>query len=522
MEALKNRMETLTLLFTSDTHAHWIENQNNGGYSLTNTAALLKKKRQQAPGKVLLMDIGDFIQGSSFATYTSTVSQDASVYARAMNHLNYDYQLLGNHEFNFGLDYLESALTNLEAQVLCANLVDEKNKTPLFGKPYEIKEIQGLRVGIIGVTTHYIPHWELPEHYEGIEFLDASQTVNHYVNLIKDQVDLMIVAYHGGFEKDLATGLELEAQSGENQGYRILEENPAVDILLTGHQHRLINEKFIDTLTLQPGYGGESVGEVIIQHTNGKVHSIEGTLHKIEKDVTDSSVSEILEPEYSKAVNWLNQSLGYAQIDFTTDDIFKARQEGHPFPEFLNQLMLAHTKADFAGISILNDSFHLFRGDITNALLLETYPYYNRIAVVEMSGQDLYEIMEYNLAYFSLDANEQLQVNPDYLFPKPRHYNYDLYSGFTSVINMQNPKGKRVEQLIDEKNGEPINRTQLYKVAVTQYRAVGGGDYSNFGKDKILKISEQDMESLIKDGLTSYTEKDWTKVNQNYKHLVWK
>lgn len=514
-------METLTVLFTSDTHAHWLPNIENSDQSLVNTAALLQKRRNQADGAVLQLDLGDFIQGSAFATYTGKISQDASVYARAMNQLSYDYQLLGNHEFNFGLDYLASALDHLKAQVLCANLVDTTSKKPLFGKAYDIKEIEGLTLGIIGVTTHYIPHWELPENYQGVEFLDASETVSHYVDLIKDQVDLLIVAYHGGFEKDLETGLELEAQTGENQGYRILEENPAIDLLLTGHQHRLIMHKFNESLTLQPGYGGESVGEVTIHHAKEKVLSIEGGLHPLEENLRDPAILQTLEPEYSQAIEWLNHTLGQAKIDFTTDDIFQARQEGHPFTEFLNQLMIAHTGADFAGVSILNEKFHLFSGNITNELLLETYPYYNRIAEVELTGQDLYDIMEYNLAYFSLDAHENLQVNPDYLFPKPRHYNYDLYSGFKTVVNMKNTKGKRVEHLIDERTGQPLKLDQVYKVAVTQYRAVGGGDYTNFGSDKILDISQQDMAGLIKAGLSSYTDTQWNNVNQNYHHLDW-
>lgn len=103
----------------------------------------------------------------------------------------------------FGEDYRDNILNQLEAPILCANIVWQETGQPALGQPYVITEREGIRIGIIGVTTEYIPHWELPAHYEGLAFLDAYQVAKKYAEQIRPQVDVLILAYHGGFERDL-------------------------------------------------------------------------------------------------------------------------------------------------------------------------------------------------------------------------------------------------------------------------------------------------------------------------------
>ena len=196
-------MQQLSILMTSDTHGFWLKAPENAERSLLNTAATIEKLKEKANHPVLTIDLGDFIQGSSFATYCKQEAGDDSVFARAMNKIGYDYQLIGNHEFNFGQDYRDNILNQLEAPILCANIVWQETGQPALGQPYVITEREGIQIGIIGVTTEYIPHWELPAHYEGLAFLDAYQVAKKYAEQIRPQVDVLILAYHGGFERDL-------------------------------------------------------------------------------------------------------------------------------------------------------------------------------------------------------------------------------------------------------------------------------------------------------------------------------
>lgn len=508
---------------TSDTHAYWLNRLTHPTATLFNTANTLVSVRDNSNWPTISIDLGDFIQGSSFATYCSQEIKDGSCFTRMMNELNYDFQIIGNHEFNFGQSYRDSILRGLNAEVLASNIVRAEDGQPFIGKPYQIVEIDGIKIGIIGVTTHYIPHWELPENYSGLNFLDAFETTQSLVTKLRPQVDVLVVAYHGGFESDLSTFEPLEDMTGENQGARMLQEIEGIDVLLTGHQHRLINEQVLNTWVIQPGHAGEYVAEVVVElNDQMKVINKLGYLHDTTHYQPLSSLKKVMEPQLSDGQTWLNTVLGNAPLKQTTTDIFMARVNGHPFLELLNQVQLNVTQADFSGIALVNEHFVNFNGPITNEVLLKAYPYYNLISIVRMSGKEIYEMMEYNVEYFELGSDGHLMVNPDYISPKPRHYNYDIYSGFTTYLDVSKPKGQRISQIIDERTNEPLILNQQYQLAVTQYRAVGGGDYSMFTPDKIIKITNQDIATELVKSLKFFDDSTWNKINNCYQHIIWK
>lgn len=510
----------LSLFVTSDTHGFWLKHPDNQDISMRDTGQTLLNLQDTCPYPYLTIDLGDFIQGSGLATYFSQVCQDGSMFARAMNFLNYDYQLIGNHEFNFGQTYRDRIFNQLDSQILAANTVDEVTGQVHYGKAYDIIEIEGYRIGIIGITTSYIKHWELAKNYQGLDFLDAFETAKYYVGLVRPQVDLLILAYHGGFEKDLETFQPIEPQTGENQGARMLEEIEGIDILLTGHQHRQIASHSKGVAVIQPGYAGELIARIDIKINDDKQVICNPSLIPIQKQATfHEGWHQVLQPDLQEGQAWLSHVIGNAQIVSPTSDAFKARLYGHPYAEMLNQIQLKETGADFSGIAIVNDAFADFQGPITNEKLLDAYPFYNLIAKVQVSGQDLKEIMEFNLKYFTFNKEGQLRVNPRKLDPKPQHYNYDLYSGFHCLVDLSQDFGNRVVKLTDEKTGQELDPDRLYTVAVSQYRSVGGGNYHWFNQDKVLSISEVDIATLIYQALETYSGQDWAKLNKTYQHM---
>ena len=123
-------------------------------------------------------------------------------------------------------------------------------------------------MGILGLTTQYIPNWEQPHHIEGLRFEDAVVTAKKWVKTLKDEekVDIVVVSYHGGFERDLETGEPTETLTGENQGYQLCMEVEGIDVLLTGHQHRQIAGNMINgVIVVQPGKDGIALGKVTLQ-----------------------------------------------------------------------------------------------------------------------------------------------------------------------------------------------------------------------------------------------------------------
>ncbi|MGY4105543.1 bifunctional metallophosphatase/5'-nucleotidase [Ignavigranum ruoffiae] len=510
----------LTLFVTSDTHGQWIERPDADNLSLKDTAVCLKKLQAKCDHPYLTIDLGDFIQGSGLATYYAQIEENGDMFARAMNYLNYDYQLIGNHEFNFGNQYRDHILQQLKAKILAANTVDAISGQPIYGQPYDIIEIQGQMIGIIGLTTSYIKHWELAQNYQGLDFPDAFDTAKKYVAELRPRVDVLILAYHGGFEKDLVDFQPIEPQTGENQGARMLEEIPGIDVLLTGHQHREIAEIVRQVAVVQPGFGGEWIGRIDLTIDHHRIIDKSAQLIPISKaKEDDSNLMAVLNPDYQQGRQWLHHVIGSADIQSPTQDAFAARLYGHPYAELLNQLQLKETGAQFSGIAIVNDSFADFVGPITNEKLLLSYPFYNLIAKVALTGQDLKEIMEFNLKYFSFNSRGELRVNPRKLEPKPQHYNYDLYSGFHCLVDLKQPIGQRVLEMTDEATGQAIKMDQVYTVAVTQYRSVGGGNYHWFSKDKVLSLSEIDIAKLIHQALENYSASDWQAINQNYRHM---
>lgn len=515
-------MTKMSIFVTSDTHGQWIDREDYHQLSMVDTAMTLQAHRDACDHPTLTIDLGDFIQGSGLATYFNQERQEGTMFARVMNSMKYDAQLIGNHEFNFGTDYRDTILDQIQAPILAANIVDEVSQEPVYGQPYRIFDIQGVKVGVLGVTTSYIKHWELPKNYQGLDFLDAFETVKRYVAELRPQVDILIVGYHGGFEKDLETFEAIEPQTGENQGAQMIEEIDGIDVLLTGHQHRHLAGKSRGVAYVQPGYGGEYIGQVDItvddaHHiTDIQAHLIPVTEHQQAGEWLDS----VLQPDLSEGKQWLQSSIGYAKIQSPTDVPFEARLYGHPYAEFLNQIQLKHTGAQFSGVAIVNDFFAKFTGDIRQETLLVAYPFYNLIATVKLTGQDLFDIMEFNMEYFSWSPQGQLRVNPKKLDPKPQHYNLDLYTGFTSVVDLTQPFGHRILDLVDEMSGESLERDKEYVVAVSQYRAVGGGNYHWFQEDKIINISTIDIASLIKEYINDFDASEWEKINQDYQHIV--
>ena len=266
-----NDLFTCEILITSDIHGHILpvdyrtnELQHSG---LAKLATIIKRERQYAP-ELLLVDNGDLIQGTPLAYYAATAGKERLNPAIAvLNELRYDAAVLGNHEFNYGQEILRKAIQSSAFPWLSAGITTYETNEPAFGKPYIVKTMSsGMKMVILGVTTHYIPNWENAAHLKGLSFRDALDTVKDWTARIRqeEKPDLLIVAYHGGFERDLATGEAAERLTGENQAYAMCMETEGIDVLITGHQHRFITGEVNGVTVIQPGLNGQAIGKISV------------------------------------------------------------------------------------------------------------------------------------------------------------------------------------------------------------------------------------------------------------------
>ena len=242
------QQKKLKVYFTSDVHGYFYPttygDMDVKPVGLFGCAADFNKDDE-----TLIIDGGDILQGSAFAYYCRQVANSPEVIADIMNDCGYDYYTLGNHDFNYGLDYQAAYRNRNNGVCVCQNIMDEEGNTLFPWKLHTMKN--GLRIGIAGIVTDYVNIWEKEENLKGIHITDPFEAAKRALAQMKEQTDLTICIYHGGFECDLESGAVL-SKTTENVGYRICKELD-FDILLTGHQHMSVHgRELFGTYTVQP------------------------------------------------------------------------------------------------------------------------------------------------------------------------------------------------------------------------------------------------------------------------------
>ena len=239
------------IYFTSDTHGHifpvnYTANRPEAS-GLLNMAAQIEKD-----GDTLVLDGGDSLQGTPLVQYYLEHRADWPLHpvAAAFNAMGLDYFTLGNHDFNFGYEALEDFLGAMRGQCLCANVQDLGGRLPL--KPWAVHTLaNGLRVGVTGIVTDFVNVWEQPQNLERLRITDAFQAARTACSALRDQCDVLVCIYHGGFEDELETG-RLLSDSGENIACKIARELD-FNLLLTGHQHMAVEGiELSGTYAVQP------------------------------------------------------------------------------------------------------------------------------------------------------------------------------------------------------------------------------------------------------------------------------
>ena len=510
----------ITFLETSDMHGYVYPTNFADDHDLAigaaKVATKLKQLKAEADGPVVMIENGDFIQGSPLSYYIAKSQHPVAELTKVINHMAYDVHVLGNHEFNYGLTYLQEAIASYQSPVLAANILNEEGQ-PYFGKAYTILEKDGIKIAVLGLVTQYIPHWEQPATIKGMRFESIIQTAKKYVPELRKQADLVIVSYHGGFEKDLVTGEATELLTGENEGYELLQEVPGIDAFFTGHQHREIAAIVNGVPVVQPGYRGSQIGRIqlTIEKKEGQtvITDQQATLHSVAEVSADEAILSMIEPIETELESWLDQPLGKVNGDMRITDPMQARIVEHPYVEFINRVQMAASGAEISGTALFNNEGKGFGTTITMRDVITNYIYPNTLAVVKVTGAELRLALEQTANYLAVEAGK-IVFNPDFIEPKPQYYNYDMYEGIDYMIDMNQPVGKRITRLLF--HNEPITPEQELEVVVNQYRAVGGGNYAMFTADKIVREIQVDMTELIADYLKQHPVLE-AETNQNFK-----
>ena len=491
----------IRLLATSDVHGvlspYQYSDRKLAEQGLARLSGHIRRLRHE---NTLLIDNGDVLEGCPLNFYHAAYEKDTRhPMADALNYLKYDYYNLGNHDFNYGYDMQHRYMRDVQAKCLTGNICEHGQ---VVGAEYTIHEFDSNhRIALIGVTTQHIPVWEHAEHIEHNTFENAFDFVKRTVQTIKEteQVNGIAVVYHGGFEKDLVSGKETEAQTGENLGYKMCAEIEGFDVMITGHQHRSLATTCCGKAVTQTAFNGKELAVVDWDLETGEITT---ELLKANQEVDEDLMALFAEKE-ARTQQWLDQPLGVVKGgDLLIDDLFEARVHKHPLVSFLNQVQLSVSNAQLSANALFNDAKG-FRHEITMRDLVSTYVYPNTLVVLKMTGSILRRYIEKCAEYFDI-KNSELCVAHRFVWPKPQHYNYDMVEGVDYVLDIRKPEGQRIVSLTYQ--GKEVQDEDEFTMVVSNYRAGGGGDFSMVKECEVVKTIQNDMVSCMAEYLSAHPE----------------
>lgn len=440
--ALPADAEKLVLLHTNDTHSQIDPTDKNLG-GVQRRKAIVDSIRAVHPN-VLLMDAGDAVQGTLFFTVYG-----GEVETRMMDELDYDYAIVGNHDFDNGVEALAGNLEKSDVDWITTNYDLTGSRLEPYFKPYAIEEYGDKKVGIIGLNLN--PKGMISEgNYDGVKYLDAIKAANATAWHLKhnEKVDLVVALTHLGYDEVPPSDRQVAAASED------------IDIILGGHSHTMII----------PGSGMEWVenidGDSVLVTQNGKsglvMTEVEIDLDSIGLKLPvyrqiavdsrldsriDHSLDSILAPYRAGVEEMMSRKIGKTAFELSNEEA--------PLLNFLSDFILKRGSQMIKGgvdLALTNKGSlrrGLPKGNITQGQVINMQPFSNRIVVMEIKGSDLAEAFD----VMARRNGDGVSEGVDVLFDPSM--------------------GKCISIRI---NGHPLDKDKIYRVATIDYLA-NGGDY---------------------------------------------
>jgi 2',3'-cyclic-nucleotide 2'-phosphodiesterase/3'-nucleotidase len=502
----------ITILSTTDLHGNVLPvdyyTNRPDARGLAKLATLVRQARGENPAGTLLLDSGDTIQGTPLEYFHNKKNNaPPDPLMLAMNALKFDALAVGNHEYNFGLAVLEKARREASFPWLSANTY-KTGTNETYYRPYVVKELNGVRVGVLGLTTPGVPFWENKENFAGLEFREPVAEARKWVSVlrVKERVDFVVVAMHMGLEEDLRTGEATPGQvTNENVAARLAREVAGVDLILMGHTHREVPSLVINGVLLaQANFWGRHLAraDVYLERAKGGRWRVAAksarTVPVTAATETDAEIARLVEPYDRETQSWLARVIGTSAAELTATD---ARFRDTAILDLVQRVQLEVGKADVSMVASFNPQARLSKGDVTVRDIAGLYIYENTLVVLEVTGRQLKDALEHSAKYFR--AYEAGRTPAELVDEKIPAYNFDIAEGVTYDLDLTKPHGSRVQNL--RFRGAPLDPAQRLKLATNNYRVNGGGGYTMFrGAPEVYRSSTEIRELII----------DWVEHNR--------
>lgn len=428
----------IRILHINDFHGFAAPYKPYGSVELQGGLAYLAARAEElrAEKPTVFLAAGDMIQGNNWANLFQGKSS-----IEAMNAMNVDAMVVGNHEFDFGQAVLKERVGEANFPVLGANVLGLNEL-----KPYIVKNVDGLSVAIIGVVTDDTPVTTHPKNVTGLKFLSSEDTVKKYTQQLRGESDIIVVLSHSGFNADR----ELAKKVND------------VDVIIGGHSHTKVTKptRVGKTYVTQAFEHGKVLGVLDLVLKDGKVIEASGRLEPIKPTGNENkAVGTIVEKYQQKVDIVMNEIIGEALADL---DGIHVRVRETNLGNFITDIMRETTGADGAIINGGTIRTSIKQGQVKISDVYAVVPFDNYIVAIKLTGQQIRDTLEHGVSAVEDEEGRFPQV-----------------SGLTFTYDPKAKKGSRVKEVFIR--GTPLVAEKEYTVATNDFLAAGGDGYTAFG-----------------------------------------